>query len=178
MATMLDLETLGKTPGCVVVQIGLLEFSEMAEPGTFGKMGKINLDYMEGEKFGLTIDDSTVEWWERQDPKVRSMVFDGIRVPYEKGMRYAEAFLKKVNGDDGRVWCRGGSFDFPILSAAFRAVGIAQPWNFRNEMDLRTLANFAYDVEKPTTSKAHDALEDCKVQALHVQRIYSKYFRG
>ena len=59
------------------------------------------------------------------------------------------------------IWCNGASFDFPMLDAAFRAMGGKVPWEYWQQRDVRTMWYAAFPDSKPEESATHDAGEDC-----------------
>lgn len=164
---MVDVESLGVQRGCVVLSIGAVEFDETEIIKTF----YIDIDPVDAQKQGLTIEAGTVQWWFTQNQEARTRVSNG-------GVKLVEAMIALTNTFDwhGRkVWANAASFDLPILDRAYEAVGLVTPWKYYDEMCYRTLKNL---VPKATYNKlavkpavAHDALEDAKAQALTLQKL-------
>lgn len=152
---MIDLETLGVEPGCVILSIG----------ATDGKTNfSVHIDVEDSVKQGLVIEPRTTMWWMTQDDAARKLISEP-GTPLQSALTM---FNKAFNWKDTRVWCNGAAFDFPILKAAMTACDMKLPWAYYNEMDFRTLKNL---VSKDTFSKlqvkpkvAHDGLEDAKAQ--------------
>ena len=67
---MIDLETLGTKPDCVVLTLGAIKFNPytQTEPD---KGLYIRLDVDEQTKMGPSVDDGTLEWWGKQDKAIR-----------------------------------------------------------------------------------------------------------
>jgi hypothetical protein len=164
---MLDIETLGVNPGCVVLSIGAVEFSENKLGDTF----HVHIDVEDSVKHGLVIEPRTVMWWMEQGDQARkSITTQGVRL--NKALDdFSRAFVWK----DKRIWCNGASFDFPILKAMFEAANLKTPWPYYNEMDYRTIKNFfskkQLDELKVKPRIAHDGLEDAMAQAATLQNL-------
>ena len=62
---MLDLETLGKLPGCAILSIGAVYFE--LETGRLGDEFYLNVDPASCTRAGLTIDGETLGWWMQQE---------------------------------------------------------------------------------------------------------------
>ena len=162
-AIMLDIETLGVKPGCVVLSIGAVEFDTTT--GELSKEFEIVINANDACAQGLTIEPSTVMWWMDQSESARDAVMQGTIT-----LRAGLAQLVAAFDWNKRVWCNGASFDFPILEAAYCAAGLEQPWKFWNCMCFRTIKNLVpkrvYDTVKVEPAVAHRALDDAKAQAL------------
>ena len=78
-------------------------------------------------------------------------------------------------------WCKGGSFDFPILKSAFERSsleGVSMlPWLYWNECCFRSLLTVAGAIgyaPHPRRSVAHNALTDAIYQAEQVCEIWQR----
>jgi len=160
---MLDIETFGTTPGCVVLSIGAVEFD--MQRGITGKF-HAHLKTASQIEAGLHLDVRTVEWWldqskEAQNELLKSERFNPVDV--------IDAFIDTFDWKDLRVWANGASFDFPIMKALFNAFRKELPWAFYNEMDFRTIKNMVgkgtYEKLRVRPVLAHDALDDATAQA-------------
>jgi len=69
------------------------------------------------------------------------------------------------------LWGNGSTFDNVILSNAYRAIGVKQPWDFWNDRCYRTLKSLYPHVKLERSGVAHNALDDAKSQAMHAVRI-------
>jgi hypothetical protein len=67
---MIDLETLGRRPGCVVLSIGAVEFG----PAGLGREFYIVLDIFGQKSLGLHEDPDTLAWWEAQSIEARQVL--------------------------------------------------------------------------------------------------------
>lgn len=150
---MLDLETLGVTPGCAILSLGAVEFDQTGLGETFYKVV--------GDIRG-SVDLGTVRWWLQQSEAARNAVCDKTQMDYHG--KVIEGFFDwfRVRGAQ-YIWCHGAIFDEPILRAA--ATGTEPPWKFWDVRCTRTL--YALSGIHPTRDKDryHNALEDARAQA-------------
>jgi len=165
---MIDIETLGTKPGCVLLSIGAVEFNNKGE---FGKEFEMIIDVENSVAWGLKIEPRTVMWWMEQNQEARKKISE----PGEGLSEALEAFTKAFSWKNAQVWCNGASFDFPIMEAAFQAVDMKKPWQYYNERCFRTikgmLSKEKFDSLKVSPKIAHSALEDAKAQALTLVNI-------
>lgn len=179
---MLDLETLGTEPGCVVLSIGAVMFDENAG---VGEHFYVEVNQKSCLEAGLKEDPRTVEWWGRQSAEARALLTrtaEGGTSLHEAlhhfGMYLARAVALHVS-NDGRarlpdtwrnvpeLWGNGADFDGPILSAAYAAAGINRPWGHFTGRCYRTLKALYPDVPVKRTGVHHNALHDAQTQARH-----------
>jgi DNA polymerase III epsilon subunit-like protein len=163
---MLDIETLGTKPGCIILSIGAVEFTGTEITKTF----HVNIDVEDSSKFDMHIDARTVLWWLGQSKEAQDAILQAQVFGLEQALCEFEAAF---DWNDVQVWCNGAAFDFPILSHAFNAVGKKTPWKYYDEMDMRTVKGLVgKDMWKKLQVKAklaHDALEDAIAQAKTLQ---------
>ena len=155
---MLDLETLGKKPGCIIRSIGIVTFNR--NTGEIGDKLYMNIDQASCEAIGLTAEQDTLDWWAKQAAEAQQqLLLDQVGVGY--AMLCLESFLKFHNIE--QIWCQGSDFDIPILKEVLDRVGVEVPWKYYNVRDTRTaydLCNFnPKHVQRDGTY--HNALDDC-----------------
>lgn len=165
---MLDIETLGTKPGCVILSIGAVEFNSKGE---FGKDFEVIIDVDNSSAWGLKIEPRTVMWWMDQNENARKK----ISSPGHDLNESLESFTRAFDWKNSQVWCNGASFDFPILDAAFNSIKRKKPWPYYNERCFRTikglLSKEVFDKLKVSPKIPHSALEDAKAQALTLINI-------
>lgn len=159
---MVDIETLGTKPGSAITQIAAVEFC----PATFAPSLSFNVHITKESclKAGLTSDPATLKWLaENNLDKTPEKA-----VPLEEALKLFTTFLRFI--DANRYWCRGTSFDFPLLEHAYRSCPEVEypKWNYWEQYDLRTVWNLASPRSKPAKA-AHDALQDCFEQIKQLQ---------
>lgn len=163
-AVMVDLETLGKLPTSAFTSIGACLFEPHSD--WIGETFHMHVSLANAIRTGLTMDASTVLWWLGQDDSARHTLINGQpdAAPLITALEAFAAFMPA--GAD--IWCKGASFDFPILKYAYHLIGMEQPWEFRNECDVRHEMKRAGLVSPGTH---HNALDDAVHQAKLVQHI-------
>lgn len=186
-AVMIDLETLGKAPGCAIASIGAVKFDPYSD--WMGDIFHVHVDLKSCEASGLKIDADTVLWWLQQDVDARDVLINGQREAArssQQGLSISwcpkkmcacatlytalDAFTG-FYADSEAIWCNGASFDYPILSAAYAAIRENAPWQFWQEHDLRTLKNLNKGARLARLGTHHSAMDDAIHQARLVQHI-------
>lgn len=174
---MVDIESLDVLPTGVILSIGAVKFDPLA--GRMGEEFLRNIDTASCTALGMTIDPETQEWWKRQSPEAWAATQDN-QVPIRDALAEFAAFSQgdAPDAELALIWCKGPSFDFTMLTNAYRVCGIPLPWQFRQERDLRTaiqLAQDLYGFEKPAhLGVLHSALDDARHQALVLVGIYQR----
>lgn len=173
---MIDTETLDIAPSAVVLELSTVLFTgahgiKQTSPATY------IFDRNHQVSVGRTVDESTLDWWDEklsdksyapQDKIYLEQLLNNKAVnitPKDAHTALTES-LKQVTG---YIWCKGASFDFPIIKSFFRSFGLSDPFsdnkNYRKQMDLRTYETIARDLgftEYTTHRKgAHISFDDC-----------------
>ena len=188
---IIDYETFGNVSNAAVIDLAAVVFDPNPEViETFdelvsrGMKLKFNLKAQKGVRlFGA----STIEWWKKQSAEARANLAPSSEdIDHVEGVYKLLAFLKEngVNAWDSFGWCRGQSFDFPILVDIIREgerrKGIAdkdidtfglEPCKFWNQRDVRTAIESLLMTRGLTTTPlhkgildgfiAHDSIHDC-----------------
>lgn len=170
---MVDLETLGQVPGFVILSIGAVGFNETA---------------LDNDDFYCVVhrptcldvylreEEGTKAWWDRQSEEARHVLEKSLdenhALPLQKALEYFNNFLRRFGGQQNvRVWGNGSDFDNAGLSCAYDAAGVKPGWNFWNNRCYRTLKNQAPAIKLVREGTYHNALDDAKSQARHLQQI-------
>ena len=112
-AVMLDLETLGTSPVCVIMTLGAVKFDPFNPDREPGPGIYLRMDIEEQLALGRTVDDGTIEWWARQDERVRTEAWEGgDRNSVHDLKRELNRFLVGVED----IWSQGPVFDIAILA--------------------------------------------------------------
>ena len=167
----IDLETIDVTPTATVLSLGAIKFSPFDSSEPHSEL-YIKIDIDEQDALGRTTSDSTLEWWSKQNKKVREEAFD------QKGCMSVNDTLKQINkwmvGVDV-LWGQGYGFDMTILENMYRSVGVPIPWNFWQVRDSRTLFKCCKeDPRKSMQTDLHNALADAYFQAKSIQVAYKE----
>lgn len=180
MAThiMLDLETLGKAPGCIVLQIGACVFDRN---GPTDQTFKTAISTAASRRLGLTTDTDTLAWWADQSGEAQAVLDEchapGAPTPAEAAVYFNE-FLRSANPnpDNLRLWGNGAAFDNVILRAMFAACGVEPEWPWWGDLCYRTLRAMRPDIERPAfVGTPHDALDDALNQARHAALLIENW---
>jgi hypothetical protein len=136
---MLDIETAGVRPGCIVLSAAFVRFSDEAHV-------TLNLSISDQERLGLERDPGTMAWWIDQEAKAPGAWEKATASPFQLdvALPYISQWIQWAAPDgDFLIWCHGAPFDAPILEEVYRRAGIACPWKFWQIQDTRTLYNLA-----------------------------------
>lgn len=160
---MVDLETLGVVPGCMIVSIGAVVFGnvlgkEFYQPIHVGA---------EGSRFGLHSSKQTEEWWAKQSPEARAVFTDPRCMRLDKALAAFNDWLPI----DAVVWGNGADFDNSIMAAAYYATMIKPGWKPYNSRCYRTIKNLAPSIVMKRGGTHHNALDDAKSQAIHLLEV-------
>ena len=167
---MLDLETLGTRPGCVILTLGAVKFDpySLQEPGP-GIYFRVDVD--EQTALGREVQEDTLAWWISQADDIREEdLGENDRVSLDTLYRDLNRFLVGANN----IWAQGPLFDFAILENLYRQMGWPTPWQYWQIRDSRTLFGVHGDPRVKGKAGLHNALEDCVSQATAVQQVYNK----
>lgn len=167
-AVMVDLETMGTTPGSAIVSIGAIAFDPVA--GRFGPCLYIPIDLASSLALGLTEDPATRAWWARQSAEARAVLNDPERVTLADALHELDAYWRYVCGRE--FWAHGPNFDETLLAAAYRTVGRRPPWAFWNTRCTRTIYAAAGVAPDRAKGVHHNALQDSMNQAEAVVEAY------
>jgi hypothetical protein len=194
---IIDFETMGlNTNNCVVIDISAMVFDwdkfSSDKPYTLddiAQVRKFKFDIKEQvSKYGFVIEESTIKFWESQPKEVRKNI-----TPQKSDITLEEFVEEFINfliphGKIHRWWCRGNSFDAPILWRIFdtlskknRILEYLPHWALR---DSRTWIDAKLDFPKKngfvpieyaeqweTSFKAHDSSWDILADVLRFQTI-------
>lgn len=180
---MVDLETLGRAAGCVVLSIGAVKFSPEGIGEEFYEV--LNVD--DQLQLGLTIEPSTQTWWESQSETARS-VLTAARIaessmPLGMALSALDRFMTSeptgasISMNDVRIWGNGASFDNPILTGLYMKARGEVPWKFWNERCYRTLSALVPHKRRPRGGTLHNALDDARNQAKHAVELIKEMER-
>lgn len=169
---MLDLETLGRRAGCIVLSIGAVMFDD--EAGTLGPEFYTEINQQSCLSRGLYVDHETAEWWKQQNNDAQQVLRNTIGskgTPIQTALTCFADFLREHGGEKVRIWGNGANFDQPILAECYAKTGIDLPWKFWNDRCYRTLKNLVLLPETPFAGVKHNALADAKHQAIHAIKL-------
>ena len=165
---MLDLETLGKSNNALIIAIGAVIFdpADSTYPMT---SFYTKVDPEDAQRYGLTIDASTVLWWLGRSKAAQEYLTKEKGTPLVEALNWFRDFCGDIP-----VWGNASVFDNVILKNAYRAIEMDPPWNHRNDRCYRTLAAICPMVQMERVGVYHNAVDDARSQAVHLQQIFKR----
>lgn len=172
MHAMIDIETLGIGHNVPMFELGLKLFRVNEDMNGLGFSFHLedrlvwHIDLLDVVlSTGFLPQQETVRWWQEQsyDPRVMP------RVHLKDALLGLTGVFQKHQVEF--VWGNSPSFDLVILEQHYSALGLDKPWNFRMELDYRTirwLYKTRYQGETPKEVEglvAHNAADDAEGQA-------------
>lgn len=162
---MVDLETLGTGNDAVILSIGAVKFTGTEIVDEF----HVGVDPATCQQVGLTIDAATVLWWFKDDIGAAREALLGLeRVDIGSALA---GFAQWFGPDSLPLWGNGATFDNVILRSAYAACHMEYPARFWDDKCYRTVKNLAPMVKLERLGTHHDALDDARSQAKHLQAI-------
>lgn len=161
----------------------LPDFNQMIENGFNTKFD------LRSQKGVRIIDRGTLGWWKKQSPEAQKILLPSDKdVTVEVGHRRFATWIEEQGlTRQSKIWCRGNSFDFPILAHCLHQSGI--PANlmggFWNQRDIRTrietlLGDDITDCPLPKDAIpgfiAHNSLHDCAKDVMSLFYAYRYAF--
>jgi hypothetical protein len=176
---MIDLETMGTQPGCVVLALGAVLFR--INPDTENGYEELDrfyrtIDLKSSAAAGFQIDIDTLTWWLRDenrealaeqfaDPRPIQDVLDEFGIWFQRGEDPAP-------DEPATIWSCGASFDLPILGWCYKALGGEPPWTHKQERCHRTMRElFGEGHEPEQVGTTHNAVDDAEFQARHLAAL-------
>lgn len=172
MDIMLDIETLGLSPGAMVVSVGACSFDR--KTGDIGDEFHSAITIKSSTDAGLKMEPQTVMWWMTQSDDAKS---SWVKKGYDLKKVASEfsLWLGVVSSSESSIWAQG-DMDCNVWGFAMESVGVVRPWPFWAIRDTRT----AYDVcgfDPRTIERSgtyHNALDDAKHQVRCLVSALSK----
>jgi hypothetical protein len=167
---MIDIETLGTSVDSAIIQIGAMRFNMYPDPyaeiGCFSRI--ISLD--SNTALGRKVDQGTLNWWLDTDHTLfRRMLKSGS--PLGEVLSRLSWFL--MESHYVAVWANGTDFDIAVLKHAYKqCLNTNPPWAYNAVRDCRTIYKlYGHLVERCDNGTKHDALDDCRNQAIYLDSV-------
>lgn len=161
---MVDCETLDIGERPVLLSIGAVVFDE----NRIYKYFQIDIDIENSKEHGFTSSQSTLDWWNQQDPIAKNMAFSGKE-------KIEVALMKLVNfyseNDCDEIWSKGALADIRWINNALDYFGIERPWKYYKEFCFRTLLKSVPKFDMPFCGIQHNALDDAIHQTKQFIRL-------
>lgn len=167
---MVDLETLGLTPGCAILSIGAAKFS--IPDCKLGTTFYANIEPKSCLLAGLTRDDATMAWWGKQSQAAKDALLVD-RIPLREALvRFGNYLEDMGKHSERKVWGNGPNFDNAILGHAYKVMKLPVPWPYWGDRCFRTIKGMYSAVPMlPRTGTHHNSLDDAVYQAEHILHI-------
>ncbi len=169
MECMLDIETLGIRPGSAIRSVGAAAF-ELGGDGVASTFS-MNVRAMSCWVAGLTVDQSTIDWWGKQSAAAQ----EAAKVDQRDLKEVVAAFHAwYVDNRCQGLWGHGANFDSVLWERAASALGAAVPWKFYQVRCTRTLHHAAnFDPRSLARDGTyHAALDDALFQVKCAQAAW------
>jgi hypothetical protein len=166
---MLDIETLGTAPGCIVLSVGAARFDPAA--GETSDHFYETINFKDSVLKGLWCDPNTYNWWQKQSKEAREAAFKGEK-SVEEVVKLFSSWVRDAAVE--HWWAQGSDFDFPIWEGVLKSVKSHAPWKFWQKRDTRTLYAVA-GLQSDSFSREgtyHNALDDTLHQIRCVHDCY------
>ena len=157
---MIDLETLGTSPGSVILSIGAVAFDIPTK--SLGQTFYVNVCRQQAAACGLTSDPSTIAWWAGQSQEARDALLVDPVAPDAACRAFVDYW--RMTGAT-MIWSHGATFDIPLLEWMIRLSQPMVPWKFWNARDTRTIFDLAGNGPDRSKGTHHNALDDAVNQA-------------
>lgn len=150
---MIDIETLGTTPGSAILEIAAAAFYPC---GTIAREFETRISLLDSIAQGFTVDPSTAAWHLRRLSAV---------APYGPTVWQSLCRLRLWLDDIGPrpIWAWGMDFERTMLEAAYHRIHSPLPWKYHHGNDARTVWNLAFP-GKHRPPRDHNALADVRDQ--------------
>ena len=163
---MIDFESLGVGTKPVLLSLGAVKFNHTEILDEF----HIGIDPSTGQALGLEITASTVLWWMRPELQAaRESLLGMEQIPISIALLKFQTWADNPKG----IWGNGSAEDGVWLRSAYEAASLKCPFDFRINRCYRTIKNMFPDKSfyPPDEDVAHNALNDARWQAKHLQNI-------
>lgn len=149
---MIDIETLGVTPGSAILEIAAATFT--FEDAEGWEWFLVEIDLLSSLAAGLTADGETAAFHLKNGfaGHLRGQALGRAMIALTAWMNERAATLD-------RVWAWGMDFERTMIETACAAVEMELPWKFSRGADARTVWNLAFPGKKHAPRK-HRAKDD------------------
>lgn len=167
---VLDLETLGVSPGCGILSIALMPMNPAEIHQFYGACY-----FASNAEAGLATDPNTAQWWAAPERATLWEEFcdpedDSVTTLIHRFSCWLTATQKIV--PNMRIWGNGALFDWGILEAAARKLRIPLEFDTRHVMCYRTLKVLRPDIKMPPfVGIPHFAPHDAANEARHLKLL-------
>jgi hypothetical protein len=163
---MIDIETLGVTPGSAILEIAAATFT--FEDAEGWEWFNVEIDLLSSLAAGLTADAGTAAFHLKNGfaGHLRGQALGRAMIALTAWMNERAATLD-------RVWAWGMDFERKMIEGACRALKMDFPWKYSRSADARTVWNIAFP-GKPHAPRKHRAKDDVIDQIIDLRTAVSQ----
>ena len=167
-----DLETLGRHTGCVILSIGVVGFDKNGSG--LGPEFYQELQVQPQLDDGFHIESATLRWWCSQEDRSILTELSAEKLRPDRACSAFVNFVREHGDDESRVWAIGTDFDVAMLRWWCHRYKQDWPFWYGGARDVRTLCDvLQFDRDNfHVEGRPHHALDDAKYAALLVQAAY------
>jgi hypothetical protein len=163
---MIDIETLGLTPGAAILEIAAATFT--FEDAEGWEWFNVEIDLLSSLAAGMTVDAETAAF------HLKNGFAGHLRgQPLGRAMVGLHAWMNERAGALDRVWAWGMDFERTMIEAACAAVEMELPWKFYQGADARTVWDLVFPGKKHAARK-HRAKDDVIDQIIDLRTAVSQ----
>lgn len=174
---MVDLETLGLSPGCIILSLGACTFdTDTGEVGEDVFYQVINRDSC--LQSGLRTERAALKWWEDQSVAARAVLHESINQDTSSPLAIVlgnfNLWIKRLQTEEDElveIWGNGSDFDNAILQHTYRLLELPTPYTGYNARCYRTLKSIVPSIKLIRQGTLHNAIDDAMSQAEHTVTI-------
>lgn len=181
---LIDLETLGTKPGCVILSCVAVGLNRKGEDNDRQPKIKVVFSMTQQMLIGLVPDQNTLSWYLKDKKgQLQEIKDSGASVEELKDAlsRLTEFFNRVLQGNKNAcIWGNDANFDVEILFELFKRVlpDSAFPFKYYKYMNVRTIkdsAEYLFGREfysKKDAKKSHDPEYDCEYEVMMLQKFW------
>lgn len=168
---MLDLETLGTKNNAMIISIGAVRMTDTEILDNF----HVGIEPATCAPFDLKIEGDTVKWWLHPDREPAREAWLALEKVDITSALLGFGVWATEKGSAPTIWGNGATFDNVMLRHACEVVGIDYPTPFYKDACYRTVKNMAPFITLERLGTHHDAVDDARSQAAHLQKIWAHF---
>lgn len=173
---MLDLETLSTSSNAVIISIAAVQFN--IETGEIINKFHRNVDIQSCLDIGMEIEANTIKWWMTQKNETfKKLINNTVTIKKAINSLRIEMIAIDRNKQNIIVYANSPSFDCVIIKNACKKTKIEYPFNYRNEVCIRTLFRYFPEIVQKHKFKGnkHNPIDDCINQINILTEINNKF---
>lgn len=181
---VVDIETLGIKPGCVILEIGAASFVH-GQTDDITDTFSVSIDKELSARLPARITVETRSWWIENFPIVYGEVLKDCKknsLPPKEALEKFNAWIFDSSKDqDIWFWGNGPEFDMSILGYYYDQVKVVEnPFNFRRVASIRSLGALLPGVSLGSgikNERPHRSVHDAVYEARVLQRFINEHIR-